>query len=48
MPLAEVEKLLLINPTKRNTMEVGSLLDSLIKSGTHIEYVWSIGILPSR
>ena len=40
MSLAEVEKLLLNNPTKRNTMEVGSLLDSLIKSGTHIEYAW--------
>lgn len=40
MSLAEVEKLLLSDPTKRNTIEVGTLLDTLIKSGTHIEYVF--------
>ena len=40
MSLAEIEKLLLSDPAKRNVMEVGSLLDSLIKSGTHIEYVF--------
>ena len=40
MSLAEIEKLLLSNSAKRNIMEVGVLLDSLIKSGTHIEYVF--------
>ena len=40
MSLAEVEKLLLSDPSKRNIMEVGLLLDSLIKSGTRIEYVF--------
>jgi hypothetical protein len=40
MSLNEVEKLLLSDPAKRNIMEVGTLLDSLLKSGTHIEYVF--------
>lgn len=40
MSLAQVEKVLLSNAAKKNAMEVGSLLDTLIQSGTHMEYVF--------
>ena len=41
MSLDEIEKLLLLSDLdKQNIMEVGTLLDTLIQSGTHIEYVF--------
>ena len=40
MSLTEVEKLLLtMDKRKQNILEVGTLLDTLIKSQVHIEYV---------
>ncbi len=39
MSLADIEKLLLIDKPKKNIMEVGTLLDALVKTQVHIEYV---------
>jgi hypothetical protein len=40
LSLNEVEKLFLSGPTKRNVLEVGTLLDTLIASGAYMEYVF--------
>ena len=39
MSLSDIEKLLLIDKSKKNLMEVGTLLDTLVKAKVHIEYV---------
>ena len=40
MSLNEVEKLFLSGPTKRNVLEVGTSLDTLIASGAYMEYAF--------
>lgn len=40
LPLDQVEQLLLSNKNKHNIMEVGILLDTLLKSNVNIEYVF--------